>query len=194
MHRDKRERVMGTKKHPGRLGKIAVFGLLARHGKDREYSEVRLEIVPNVRRRNLQGHIRNHVRMDGTVTIYSDALPSYVPVTPKGWRPSDLYIHKFIDHAEKYVDGQIHTNGLENFWSLLKRSIRGTYVAKTRGRTGATVRPFPHLLCWTHDAHPKVVWEIYCTTSRSAGLRQLEVPIVGATPILQVLPVQRRQQ
>ncbi len=39
------------------------------------------------------------------------------------------YQHKVIDHAEKYVDGQIHTNGLENYWSLLKRSISGTYVS-----------------------------------------------------------------
>jgi hypothetical protein len=39
------------------------------------------------------------------------------------------YAHQVIDHAVKYVDGQIHTNGLENFWSLLKRSISGTYVS-----------------------------------------------------------------
>jgi hypothetical protein len=57
-------------------------------------------------------------------------LKSYNAKTPKGWRPSDdLYIHKFIDHAEAYVDGQIHTNGCENFWSLLKRGIKGTYVS-----------------------------------------------------------------
>jgi hypothetical protein len=42
------------------------------------------------------------------------------------------YVHKVIDHAEKYVDGQVHTNGCENFWSLLKRSIRGTYVSVER--------------------------------------------------------------
>ena len=39
------------------------------------------------------------------------------------------YQHKVIDHAEKYVDGQIHTNGCENYWSLLKRAIKGTYVS-----------------------------------------------------------------
>ena len=39
------------------------------------------------------------------------------------------YIHGVIDHAEFYVDGQIHTNGLENFWSLLKRALKGTYIA-----------------------------------------------------------------
>jgi hypothetical protein len=39
------------------------------------------------------------------------------------------FAHQVIDHAESYVDGQIHTNGLENFWSLLKRGIKGTYVS-----------------------------------------------------------------
>jgi hypothetical protein len=39
------------------------------------------------------------------------------------------YVHKVIDHAERYVDGQIHTNGCENFWSLLKRALKGTYVS-----------------------------------------------------------------
>ena len=39
------------------------------------------------------------------------------------------FIHEFVNHAERYVDGQVHTNGLENFWSLLKRNLRGTYVA-----------------------------------------------------------------
>ena len=43
--------------------------------------------------------------------------------------PTDLYIHKVIDHAEAYVDGVIHTNGMENYWSLLKRTIKGTYVS-----------------------------------------------------------------
>jgi hypothetical protein len=67
--------------------------------------------------------------MDGETTIYSDALKSYEPVTPAGWRPSDLYIHKVIDHAEAYAIGNVHTNGMENFWSLLKRTIKGTYVS-----------------------------------------------------------------
>jgi hypothetical protein len=39
------------------------------------------------------------------------------------------YVHHVIDHSEKYVDGQVHANGLENFWSLLKRAIKGTYVS-----------------------------------------------------------------
>jgi len=90
---------------------------------------VKMQIVPNVRRHELQQHIRKHVVMDGDTTIYSDALPSYTPKNPNGWRPSELYIHKVIDHAEAYALGNVHTNGLENFWSLLKRCIRGTYVS-----------------------------------------------------------------
>jgi transposase-like protein len=109
-------------------GKVAVMGLLQRHGKD-GHSQVRTEVVPNVRRQNLQYQMNKHVKMDGNTTVYSDKLMSYLPVTPKGWRPSDLYIHKVIDHSEAYVNGQIHTNGLENFWSLLKRMIKGTYVS-----------------------------------------------------------------
>jgi ISXO2 transposase-like protein len=54
--------------------------------------------------------------------VYSDALRSY----------NDLnydYMHSVINHAEKYVEGNVHTNGIENFWSLLKRTIGGTYVS-----------------------------------------------------------------
>jgi transposase-like protein len=54
--------------------------------------------------------------------VFTDALSSYRYLSPD-------YIHKVIDHAERYVDGNVHTNGLENFWSLLKRSIHGTYVS-----------------------------------------------------------------
>ena len=55
-------------------------------------------------------------------TVFTGALLSYAGL-------SRDYVHQVIDHAERYVDGQIHTNGLENFWSLLKRAIRGTYVS-----------------------------------------------------------------
>src|SRR6185436_19508698 len=55
--------------------------------------------------------------------LYTDALRSYDRMAQRG------YVHGVIDHAETYVDGQVHTNGLENFWSLLKRAIKGTYVS-----------------------------------------------------------------
>lgn len=54
--------------------------------------------------------------------VYTDALRSYRGLDPE-------YVHRFIDHAEKYAEGKVHTNGLENFWSLLKRSLKGTYVS-----------------------------------------------------------------
>jgi transposase-like protein len=127
MHHEKWQRVLRGRRG-GAIGKVAVLGLLQRTSPD-GHSVVRTEIVPNVRRKNLQGHLRRHVQMDGKSTLYTDALKSYEPVTPKGWRPSDLYIHKFIDHAEEYVRGNVHTNGLENYWSLLKRMLKGTYVS-----------------------------------------------------------------
>jgi transposase-like protein len=124
MHKDRRERVIKGK--TGAVGKVAVMGLLNRHGSD-GHSTVRTAVVPNVRRHKLQTEIRRHVLMDGTSTVYTDALKSYEQNAK--WGPTDTYIHKVIDHAEAYVDGAIHTNGMENFWSLLKRTIKGTYVS-----------------------------------------------------------------
>jgi transposase-like protein len=112
----------------GVTGKTAVMGVLDRRGPD-GHSIVSTIVVPTTRRHELQQHLRRVVNMDGETTLYTDALKSYEPKTPKGWRPSDLYIHKVIDHAKAYVDGQIHTNGMENYWSLLKRTIKGTYVS-----------------------------------------------------------------
>jgi len=127
MHKDRRARMVRGRGAMS-TGKIAVFGLLDRHGHDGT-SQVRTVVVENVRRRQLQQHIRQNVTMDGETTVYSDALKSYEPKNPKGWRPSDLYVHKVIDHAEAYAKGNVHTNGLENYWSLLKRMIKGTYVS-----------------------------------------------------------------
>ena len=77
--------------------------------------------MPNVRKHHLIAKITKNVQ-DGT-TVYTDALKSAIETLAL------YYEHKVIDHAEKYVDGQIHTNGLENYWSLLKRAIKGTYVS-----------------------------------------------------------------
>ncbi|HEY3384475.1 MAG TPA: IS1595 family transposase [Vicinamibacterales bacterium] len=116
MHPAKRARVItGT----GGMGKVAVMGLLARHGKD-GHSTVRTTVVPDVKKPRLQAEVRQHVQPGATV--YTDALSSYAGLA------SD-YTHSVIDHAECYVNGQVHTNGLENFWSLLKRAIKGTYVS-----------------------------------------------------------------
>ncbi len=116
MHKHKRaEKIKGT----GGTGKAAVQGLLERHGPD-GHSVVKAKVVKNVRRGTVAMEVRQHVAAGSEV--YTDALKSY----------DDLgkdYIHQVIDHAEKYVEGQVHTNGIENFWSLLKRAIKGTYVS-----------------------------------------------------------------
>jgi transposase-like protein len=112
MHKSRRTKVGST----GFVGKVAVMGLLERHS-----GEVRCQVVPNTRRKSLEPIIKQHIEFGASV--YSDNLPSYRSLDDQ------KYIHKVIDHAERYVDGQIHTNGIENFWSLLKRSIKGTYVS-----------------------------------------------------------------
>jgi transposase-like protein len=118
MHADKRRR-LNVKRGRSVAGKIAVMGLLARHGKD-GHSVVRLAVAPNVRKGTLQANIRANVRRGSKV--YTDFLLSYDGLN------SD-YNHRVIDHAEAYVDGEVHTNGCGKFWSLLKRAIKGTYVS-----------------------------------------------------------------
>jgi transposase-like protein len=127
MHADRKARILKGRQS-GTFGKVAVMGVLERNSPDRN-SRVMVKVVPNIRRRNLQQELRKNIVMDGKTTLYTDALKSYEPKTPSGWRPSDLYIHKVIDHAEAYAIGNVHTNGMENFWSLLKRMIKGTYVS-----------------------------------------------------------------
>jgi ISXO2-like transposase domain len=68
----------------------------------------------------VQGHVRNHV--EAGATLHTDSFHSYSGLSAE-------YVHNVIDHAECYVNGNVHTNGCENFWSLLKRAIRGTYVS-----------------------------------------------------------------
>ena len=72
------------------------------------------------KRRHLRREVTKHVEAGSNV--YTDALRSYNDL-------NEQYIHSVINHAEKYVDGHVHTNNIENFWSLLKRSLKGTYVA-----------------------------------------------------------------
>lgn len=99
-------------------GKVAVFGLLERNTDGA--SKVRTRIVTGTKRSELFGIIKENVEEKSN--LYTDALPSYASMNHK-------YQHEFIDHSEAYVRGAVHTNGLENFWSLLKRAIKGTYVA-----------------------------------------------------------------
>ncbi len=117
MHKHKRAaKIKGA---TGHVGKTAVMGLLERHGPD-GHSRVRVKPVRNTRRATLAPEVRQHVQPGANV--YSDALASYEGLAKD-------YTHQVIDHAETYVRGKIHTNGLENFWSLLKRCIKGTYVS-----------------------------------------------------------------
>ncbi len=116
MHKAKRAaKIRGT----GGMDKSAVMGLLERHGPD-GHSRVKVKHVPNVRRKTLAPEVRAHV--EPGASVYTDALKSYEGLT-------DAYTHAVIDHAETYVKGRVHTNGMENFWSLLKRMIKGTYVS-----------------------------------------------------------------
>jgi transposase-like protein len=117
MHKDKKARVITS---TGPAGKAAVIGLLERHGLDGKTSRVRAGVVGTIRRRVLHGAI--HATCEPGSEIFTDDLDSYKKL-------DEQFIHKVIDHAECYAKGNIHTNGLENFWSLLKRGIKGTYVA-----------------------------------------------------------------
>ena len=107
---ERKRRITGT----GGKDKTAVMGILERGGK------VRTVVVRNRRKSALQGEVKKHV-VAGTA-LYTDALLSYEGLATE-------YAHKVVDHAVAYVDGRVHTNGLENFWSLLKRGISGTYVS-----------------------------------------------------------------
>lgn len=120
MNRNQRAKhLKGGHKRNAWAGKVAVMGLLQRHP-DKGESRVRTFPVEGVRKRAMQERVSKHVE-DGAA-IYTDALGSYEGLAL-------YYQHGVINHAEKYVDGVVHTNGLENYWSLLKRAIRGTYVS-----------------------------------------------------------------
>ena len=110
MHKDKRAaKITGR----GPEGKAIVAAVLERHGK------VRAKVISTRRKPELHALVRENVAA-GTA-LYSDALKSYDGLGE--------FAHQVIDHAEAYVDGQVHTNGCENFWSLLKRGLKGTYVS-----------------------------------------------------------------
>jgi len=111
---------MGMSKGRGGLGKVAVMGLLERHSKD-GHSTVRLHVAgKQLRKSAVQGIVRDNVESGSA--IYTDDFGSYRGLSAE-------FVHGVINHAERYVDGQVHTNAIENFWSLLKRSLKGTYVS-----------------------------------------------------------------
>jgi len=121
MHKSRRAQMQaiasntyGMSRHA--IGKTIVMGML-----DRDLREVRAMVIPDVKRATLQDQMLNHVA--GGATVYTDDATGYRYALAEG------FAHEIINHAEEYVRGQVHTQGIENFWSLLKRGLRGTYVA-----------------------------------------------------------------
>ena len=111
MHLSKRERrITGT----GGKDKTAVMGLLERGG------TVRTKVISSRKKKELHAEVKKHV--EAGAALYTDALMSYRGLERE-------FVHQVVDHDVEYVNGRVHTNGLENFWSLLKRGINGTYVS-----------------------------------------------------------------
>lgn len=111
MHFSKRkEKIQGR----GPNGKAVVIGMLQRGGK------VKTAVIANRDKGTLHSHINANVNAGSNV--FTDELVSY-------WGLDEKYVHQIINHAEEYVRGNVHTNGMENFWSLLKRGLNGTYVS-----------------------------------------------------------------
>jgi transposase-like protein len=120
MHKNRRlalQKVMSETVHGDTrlIGKTAVMGIL-----DREQRKVRAIIVPNIKRNTLQEEILKQVHHGSK--LYTDESTSYQGMAKE-------YTHEFVNHLNQYVNGRVHTNGIENFWSLLKRGLNGTYVA-----------------------------------------------------------------
>ena len=116
MHKSKKLRLTRESNGQGMYGghgKAIVFGILERNGR------VRASVIPDRTKKSIQPIVRGSVE-PGAV-IHSDEHGG-------NWR-MDEYTHSIINHLEAYVDGNVHTNGIENFWSLLKRTIGGTYVS-----------------------------------------------------------------
>lgn len=103
----------------GMRGKAVVHGLLQRDER-KGHSRVQASVIASARKADIRARVEAGVAMGSN--LYTDDLQSYLSL----WKD---YQHKVINHAVRYVDGNVHTNGLENFWSLLKRAIKGTYVS-----------------------------------------------------------------
>jgi transposase-like protein len=101
--------------HGPATGKATVFGIIQRG----EHSRVRAMVVPDHKRVSLLPRLRENVKPGSF--LYTDALRSY--------RNIPEFQHAFVDHMVEYVKGRVHTNTIENFWSCLKRGLKGTYIA-----------------------------------------------------------------
>ena len=112
MHKKSKRKIRAD--NEGNWGKTIVLGLLQREGK------VRAAVAPNRRKHEIHGNIVSNVAKGSK--IYTDEWLSYDKL-PSG------FTHEFVEHLSSYVKGRVHTNGMENFWSLLKRTLKGTYVS-----------------------------------------------------------------
>ena len=113
MHAKRRERIKDGWEADN---KTIVMGML-----DRETRQVRAKVIPDVSRLTLQSEILKKVSK--AAPVYTDGAQGYNRMAIKG------FVHETVNHMEEYVRGEVHTNGIENFWSLLKRTLGGTYVA-----------------------------------------------------------------
>ena len=117
MHKNDRRR--NSLKGGGAAGKAIVLGLLERETEGKP-KRIRVTVIPDRTKGVMQENVRPHVEQGSQ--IYSDDAGYY-------WRMDNEYAHGIVNHAEAYVVGNVHTNGLENFWSLLKRGLSGTYIS-----------------------------------------------------------------
>jgi len=115
MNRKQRQKYAIDRNKSHYIAKTAVHGIL-----DRELRQVRAKVVPNVTRATLQDTILKNVTP--FAKVYTDEHVGYQGLDRN-------YVHKVINHSQEYVRGQVHTQGIENFWALLKRTLKGTYVA-----------------------------------------------------------------
>lgn len=102
---------------PGRRSKTIVMAVLERR-KDKP-SRIAADVIPYLSREQSQKKVRKYV-LEGS-EVHSDAGSHYSLL-------KNEYVHKVVNHSERYVNGNVHVNGVENFWNLLKRSIKGTYT------------------------------------------------------------------
>jgi hypothetical protein len=124
--RKMRKYLSGELNKAGSTGKAIVMGMLERNSK-----QVRATVIPEVKKRYTDVQIERNVAAGST--LYTDEAPVY------DYLPE--FAREFINHTETYVRGRVHVNGLENFWSLLKRSLAGTYIS---------VEPF-HLQAYVNE-------------------------------------------
>ena len=115
MHKGRYDRAMNSNSW---YGKTAVMGLLERNTEGK--SRIRTRVIKNTRRATLLPVLKENVELGSS--LYTDAANGYQSL-------NHMFVHQFIDHAQTYVRENVHTNGLENYWSLLKRALAGTYVA-----------------------------------------------------------------